>query len=161
MAVGMYARYLDNLQQGREPGDGVQKAGLIGAAVGVAGAAVEATAVGQGVASAGVRTSGAATARRYMGGQEAATVARTGVIPNRYLSNEPRLIHYTTDNATASASGAMARYGLNVEPTHMVEFSGADVANSVSPMGKVASDATQGATSRPIPVSGPPIRLDQ
>ena len=138
--------------------EAVVRNGVTAIAFGLA-AGIASEASGSVESEAGVRTDGAVTATRYVGSREAATIAQTGIIPNRNASNEPRVIHYTTDNPTSSASNAMTRYGLDVKPTHMVQFSGADVGNTVTPLGRVASDATQAATSRTIVVSGAPIPL--
>ena len=124
--------------------------GVIPAAVGVAGV-LQTTAATVGSTGQG---------SRYMGAGEAAKVAETRTIPNTDKAGRPRVIHYTTDKPTTSAAAAMSKYRLDVKPTHVSSFPLSGVQNQVPPMGGVAADATQAATSRPINGAGRPIPLD-
>jgi len=140
---------------GADPTGTTQLSGDMGHAGFIAGKLLFAMA-----APATTSVSAAATGTRYMGTAEAATVARTRVVPAVNAAGRPRVIHYTTDSPTMSASEAMTRYHLDATPTHMCQFRLCNVLDDVQPTGTVAPEATQAATSRPINGAGRPIPLD-
>jgi RHS repeat-associated protein len=97
---------------------------------------------------------------RYVGAAEAAIVEETQTIPATNAAKRPRVIHYTTDAPTMSASGAQAKYQLPATPTPMCQFPLCSVRNDVAPVGEVAANATQRATSQPINGAGRPLPLE-
>ena len=99
------------------------------------------------------------TGVRYMGPAEAQTVGETHTIPATNAQGEPKDIHYTTDEPVNSGQTAKTRYNLPSTPTHYSTFPLSRVQNHVSPRGSVAADASQAATSRPIPGASTPIPL--
>jgi hypothetical protein len=109
--------------------------------------------------SGAARIGSARVGTRYMGADEASIVRRTGTIPATNARGRPRIIHYTTDEPTMSASAAESRYNLPETPTHVCRFPVCAVQNDVPPSGTVAPGATQAATSLPINRAGRPLPL--
>jgi len=156
--VGGSVQAFSNIANGREPMEGVGTAMVVGGLT--AGAATAYLATGGAVGSAGTRTDTPGTGTRYMGSEEARTVAATNRIPATNAAGRPRPVHFTEDAPVPSAGAAKARYHLDTTPTHMCQFPLCNVQDRVAPTGTVAADATQAATSQPINGAGRPIPLD-
>jgi hypothetical protein len=104
---------------------------------------------------------GEALGTRYVSKGEADEIADTHTIPATNAAKQPKIIHYTTDEPTMSAQEALEKYNLRPEdkPTHLVRFPLRNVQDKVNPLGTVRADATQVATSKPIPGAHTPIPL--
>jgi len=102
---------------------------------------------------------GEALGTRYVGQGEADEISRTGTVPANYQSGAAKTIHYTTDEPTMSAQEALEKYHLDTKPTHLVRFPLRNIQDEAKTLGTVRADATQVATSKPIPGAHAPIPL--
>jgi len=95
------------------------------------------------------------TVTRYMGSGEAATVLRTGEIPNTNAAGEFRPTHVTTDAPLNSAAQAQTTYELPSAPTHRATVPASRVNDlQGTPDGRATTSGggSQAATHKPIPV---------